>query len=438
MYGAGENLLLRGSAAALPPEVRALSGRVQCVYLDPPFMTGDVFQRKRPYGEKGWRKGTPAVTLPGYADRFPDEEAYLSLLGAMVENARTLLYREGVFCLHLDWRMSARARLLCDRVFGRENFLNEIIWAYESGGRSKKFFPRKHDTLLLYAAGPGYHFDLTRVPLSRGENRKNHMARKVDENGRTYSSIVSGGREYRYYDDDPVYPGDVWADIGFLQQKDPERTGYPTQKPLKLLERVLLPVTRPGDWVADLCCGSGTTLAEAERLDCHYLGMDQNPEAIAVSLARLEAENLSVFCPTSAEEAPLHAQIRTPEYSDREAEPRPIERHTQLSFLEEDLPDPSFSLPPIESIPQAPAAFLTLEGLDLAGGIWPPDVPSFDFIESWETGRVSGDVFFCEKRFRRTFAEPGLPTRIPIDPDNPPDLMITDASGARRCWRWTI
>ena len=89
-----------------------------------------------------------------------------------------------------------------------------------------------------------------------------------------FSRITSNGKEYRYYDDEPVYPGDVWSDISILQQRDPERTGYATQKPLKLLERLLLPVTNPGDLVVDLCCGSGTTLEEAQKLVLEDAGLE--------------------------------------------------------------------------------------------------------------------------------------------------------------------
>lgn len=167
--------------------------------------------------------------------------------------------------------------LLCDEIFGEDMFLNEIVWSYESGGRAKKYFSRKHDTILLYARSKDYHFDLRRVPLVRAEHRKNQMRRCVDENGRSYSQITTGGKVYRYYDDAPVYPGDVWSDISHLQQKDPERTGYPTQKPLKLLERLLLPVVREGDMVADLCCGSGTAMEAAQSLGLPLCRRGQEP-----------------------------------------------------------------------------------------------------------------------------------------------------------------
>ena len=395
VYGGGENLLILGSIQKLPPEIRQLRGQAQCVYLDPPFMTGERFRRKRVYGEKGWRRGSPSLDLPGFEDRFADEKAYLRFLRRMITAGRDLLKPEGVFCLHLDWRMSAQARILCDKLFGTDLFLNEIIWSYESGGRSRKCFPRKHDTILLYARSGKYRFDLTQVPLPRGEHRKNHMARKVDENGRSYSSITAGGKEYRYYDDEPVYPGDVWTDIGFLQQKDPERTGYPTQKPLKLLERLLRPVVQPGDLVADLCCGSGTALAAAERLGCRYAGMDACPESIAVCQGRLKAENLTVIAPTEMDGVPVLAEY------------------------------------------DAEAGRLRMGGTAPEGAPYPEKATPEELTEAWETGRAEAGVFTAEKRYARSFRYPALIDSLGISGGKMPDLLVTDAAGKRRAYRWS-
>ena len=394
VYGTGENRLICGDVMRLPREIREMAGQVQCVYLDPPFMTGASFKRRRVYGEKGWRRGSPSLTLPSYEDKFPDEKAYLRMIRKMITASRDLLQAEGVFCLHLDWRMSAKAREICDRVFGRERFLNEIIWSYESGGRSRHFFPRKHDTILMYARSAEYRFDLSKVPLARGEHRKNHMARGMDEDGRTYSSIRSGNKEYRYYDDEPVYPGDVWTDIGFLQQRDPERTGFLTQKPMKLIDRLLRPVTAPGDRVADLCCGSGTTLAAAEKLGCRYIGLEKDPAAVAVSLARLKAEDLTVSCPTDPAPAELQAEY-----------------------------DPE-------------AGRLRMGGLALQGEIFPKKVPPIDLLESWETGRIEGGVFYTQKRFQRSFQYPALVDSLGVPAGAMPDILTTDAAGIRRAYRW--
>ena len=388
IFGTGENLLLCGSVMRLPEEFRALAGKIQCVYVDPPFMTGEKFMRRRPYGEKGWKTGTPAPRYPAYEDRFTNEKQYLRLLRRVISAGRMLLSDTGVFYLHLDWRMSAPARLMCDREFGKTRFLNEIIWSYESGGRAKKYFSRKHDVILLYAKSKDYFFDLTRVPLSREGGRRNHMARGRDEQGRLFSRITSNGKEYRYYDDEPVYPGDVWSDISHLQQRDPERTGYATQKPLKLLERLLLPVTNPGDWVADLCCGSGTALEAAQRLDCRFAGLDLNPEAISVALSRLKPENLTVACPCG-NEAKLLAS-------------------------------------------QDPKGF-TLEGLLTENPAFPAHTTPLDNLESWDTGVIEDGIFRAEQTFRRSFRYPELQRSLRT-PEPVRAVMTTDAAGIRRAF----
>ena len=396
VYGAGENLLIRGNVMALPQEIRGLYGKAQCVFLDPPFMTGEKFMRRRPYGEQGWKTGAPAPRYPAYDDRYTSEKEYLRLLRRMIGAARELLCDTGVFYLHLDWRMAAPARMMCDKVFGKTRFLNEIIWAYESGGRSRRYFSRKHDVILFYAKGGKYRFDLTQVPLPRGERRRNHMARGKDEQGRMFSRITSNGKEYRYYDDEPVYPGDVWTDIGYLQQRDPERTGYATQKPLKLLERLLLPVTRPGDLVADLCCGSGTTLAAAEGLGCRYAGMDVNPEALAIALNRLKADNLTFVCP-----APKSGGV---------------------SLLTED---------------DAAGGRFRMNGLEMTHPAFPARATPPDNLESWETGRIEDGVFYAEQRYCRSFRYPELVSSLKTDPRAVEALATVDAAGVRRIWQRT-
>ena len=395
VFGTGENLLMCGNVMALPQEIRDLYGKVQCVYLDPPFMTGEKFMRRRPYGESGWRNGSPAPRYPAYEDRYTTEKEYLRLLRRMVGIARDLLQDTGVFYLHLDWRMAAQARIMCDKVFGKTRFLNEIIWAYESGGRSKRCFSRKHDVILLYAKGQKYRFDLTRVPLSRADKRRNHMARGVDEQGRTFSKIVSRGKEYRYYDDEPVYPGDVWTDISHLQQRDPERTGYATQKPQKLLERLLLPVTGAGDWVVDLCCGSGTTLAAAEGLDCRFAGLDLSPEAVAITLNRLKAKDLTVVCPAGG---------------------------GKVQLLTEDDPE---------------GRRFTVTGLEMKHPAYPAKATPGDNLESWELGTIRDGVFYAEQRFCRSFRYPELVRSLKMDPADVSAIMTTDAAGARRAWART-
>ena len=392
IFGSGENLLMCGNVMKLPDEIRALAGKAQCVCIDPPFMTGEKFMRKRPYGEKGWKTGSPSPRYPAYEDRYTNEKAYLRLLHRMITASRELLQGTGVFYLHLDWRMAAPAREICNKVFGKTRFLNEIIWSYESGGRARRYFSRKHDVILLYARGKDYHFDLTKVPLPRSEGRRNHMARGKDEQGRMFSRIVSHGKEYRYYDDEPMYPGDVWADISHLQQRDPERTGYATQKPIRLLERMLLPVTEPGDLVVDLCCGSGTALEAAQKLECRFAGMDLNPQAVAVTLNRLKPENLKVICPCGTGKAEL--------------------------LVQEDAEEKRFEL----------------EGLRVKHPAFPAGGTPLDNLESWEAGTVRDGVFHADMSFRRSFRYPALTQVLRQDPGEIGAVMTTDAAGIRRAF----
>ncbi len=299
------DLLLRDARG----DFSAWKGQAQCVYLDPPFMTGEDFYLRMRVGEKGWETGKDPLMLPAYRDQFAGKSDYLAFLTGALENARELLNETGSLFLHLDSRMAARARILCDEIFGESNFINEIIWAYQSGGRSMRRFSRKHDVILFYRKSRKQYFDITQVPLPRSENRSNHMRRCVDENGRTYRTIQSGGKTYTYYDDEPVYPGDVWTDVSHLQQKDPQRTGYDTQKPIALLNRIILCSTRPGDLVADLFGGSGTTAAAAAQAGRAYLTSDLSPAALTVSRKRLLGTGMTLTAPAGCPGAALQAEI---------------------------------------------------------------------------------------------------------------------------------
>ena len=287
------------------------AGRVQCVYLDPPFFTGDNFFFRMRIGEKGWTEGTQTLTLPAYTDQWSEGRTpYLQLLRAALEKARDLLAPSGALFLHLDSRMGAHGRILCYQVLGENNFINEIIWAYQSGGRAKKHFSRKHDVILFYARSKAeLFFDISRVSVPRKDNRSNHMRRTVDENGRPCRTIKAGGKLYTYYDDEPVAPDDVWTDVSHLQQKDPQRTGYDTQKPLALLNRIVRCCTRKGDIVADLFCGSGTTLVAAAENECRYLGVDLSAHAISVCRKRLLDTTLEVRTPFARTDSALTAEL---------------------------------------------------------------------------------------------------------------------------------
>ena len=396
VIGRGHNLLLCGDgSAALSGVLAEYAASAQCVYIDPPFMTGDSFTRRRRFGQAGWKTGRPSPEFPAFTDSYDSKDTYLTFLRGLIENAHALLSKTGVLALHLDWHTSAYGRLICDEVFGEEFFLNEIIWSYESGGRAKKYFSRKHDTILLYARTKDYHFDLRRVPLERTEHRKNHMRRRVDEDGRAYSEIKTGGKVYRYYDDAPVYPGDVWTDISHLQQRDPERTGYATQKPLKLLDRILKPVVKEGDLVIDLCCGSGTAMEAAQALDCRYIGVDVCPEAILTTASRLDSRDQTIDCPCTLDDTRL------------------------------------------EGMYTGPGGMMLLTGFTATHPSFPKTEQAMDALESWAAGYIVDGTFVVSESFRRTPRTPELPVfcLLPAG-EGEPAVSTVDAAGRRRVFKW--
>ena len=371
----------------------AWKGQAQCVYLDPPFMTGEEFFLRMRVGEKGCETGKNPLVLPAYSDQFESKDVYLSLLRAALENAKMLLNETGSLFLHLDTRMAAYARILCDEIFGENNFVNEIIWAYQSGGRSMKRFSRKHDVILFYRKSRRQYFDITAVPLPRSENRSNHMRRCVDENGRSYRTIQSGGKTYTYYDDEPVYPGDVWADVSHLQQKDPQRTGYDTQKPMALLSRIILCSTRPGDLVADLFGGSGTTAAAAAHHGRRYLSADLSAAALTVCRKRLLNTALTLTAPT---------------------------QKLQNARMEADF------IPGI--------AFHDVHLADYDPG---PNVPirGLDAVDQWSVGFYQDGVFRSQSNAARRRQSPALPDLLQLPQlRGTPAILIADIYGNRSVW----
>ncbi len=250
-------------AAALPD--RALDA----IYIDPPFGTGTVRTGR------GLR----------YTDRADDPDAFVHWLSPLLEHSRRVLTPTGSLFVHLDYRAVHYVKVHLDRLFGRARFVNEIVWCYAVGGKSRRGFGRKHDTILWYARGDDWAFypDAVRVPRRGGS----HM-RLVD--GVQEKTDRKTGRVYRY----PVHAGKVpedwWTDVETLNHSDRERTGWPSQKPERLIARILGAVTQPGDRVADWFAGSGTTAAVAQRLGRGFLTTDREASAIAVCVKRLTSQ----------------------------------------------------------------------------------------------------------------------------------------------------
>ena len=249
------------------------AGSAQLVYVDPPFGTGAA---------KRGRAGR-------YADPLASITAYLDFLLPRLDVMIRLLDAQGSLFVHLDYRTVHHVKVALDRRLGPDRLVNELVWCYAVGGKGPHAFGRKHDTILWYAAGPRWRFYPDDVRIARRAG--SHMKVTTDDDGRAVQVKTDRktGRVYRY----PVHAGKVpedwWTDIETLNRGDRERTGWPTQKPERLLERILRATTQPGDLVVDGFCGSGTTPAVAERLGRRWLAVDRSKDALAIARGRVSA-----------------------------------------------------------------------------------------------------------------------------------------------------
>ena len=252
---------------------------VQMIYLDPPFLQKESLSLKLGRGQRTIK--LPAENSPASFD------AFFTLMREVLIGCRELLSPSGSLYLHTGSHAAAPLRQMLDEVFGRTNFQNEIIWSYKIGGRAIRHYPRRHDTIFYYRKSRKVYFDITAIGTPRGPARTNHMKRFTDGDGRTGFSTRARGRLYKYYDDDLVYPSDVWTDIEPAPQTGSERVGWATQKPEELLKRMLLASSREGDLVMDLFCGSGTTAAVSAALGRRFVVVDPSPLSLYTSRKRL-------------------------------------------------------------------------------------------------------------------------------------------------------
>jgi site-specific DNA-methyltransferase (adenine-specific) len=272
-----EDLVLLGDNLELLPELD--EGIFQVAYLDPPFNTGRV-QRRRTLatvtasdgdrtGFQGRRYATSVLAESSYADEFDD---YLGFLEPRLLEVRRLLCESGTLYLHIDYREAHYVKLLLDGLFGRDCFLNEIIWAYDYGARPRRRWPAKHDTILVYVKDPGrYWFDAEAV------EREPYMA----------PGLVTAEKAAR-----GKLPTDVWWHT-IVSPTGKEKTGYPTQKPEGILRRIVQASSKPGDWCLDCFAGSGTLGAVAAALGRRFVLIDSNPEAVALARRRVAAVSTS-------------------------------------------------------------------------------------------------------------------------------------------------
>jgi DNA modification methylase len=247
-----------------------LAGKVALAYMDPPFGTG------RNFG--------------AYDDRWETREALVAMLRPRFEAVRRLLRDDGSILVHLDHRVAHAVALVLDELFGAGDrdpprsppapgFRNEIVWSYGLGGSSSRFYPRKHDVIFWYTKGSQWTFHPPRMP-ARSVRMRGQEKKQLD--------VFVGPPSL---DDDSLTLSDTW-DVAAINNMAKERTGYPTQKPLALLERLILAHSNPGDLVLDPFCGSGTTIVAARHHGRKAIGIDAGAEAIRVTRSRLDANDV--------------------------------------------------------------------------------------------------------------------------------------------------
>lgn len=279
------------------------------VYIDPPFGTGTT--------RKGKGKDKEYLDLPD------DPEGLVQWLAPGLAETKRLLRPTGSVFVHLDYRAIHYIKVFLDSLFGRENFVNEIIWCYSVGGKSKRTFGRKHDTILWYGKTKQYAFYPEEVLVPRKPS--SHMRVVMDENGEPVQEKTDrkSGKVYRYPVNRGKIPEDWWTDIELLNRSDRERVGWPTQKPTRLLERIIKATTMPGERVADWFSGSGTTAVVAQSLGRGFIATDREAKAVQCAEQRLRKQALDMAQDGAA---PSDLAIEGPDALTKEAPPCPRQR----------------------------------------------------------------------------------------------------------------
>lgn len=266
----GDNLAVM---SGLLPE---LEGKIDLIYADPPFFTNRRFPARVGRGEDS-RRPHEWQLAEGYSDDWVDMDAYLDMLYPRLALMHRLLAPTGSLYLHLDWHANAYARLLLDEIFGPERLLNEIVWVYHGPSPIRSAFNRKHDTILVYTKSEKYTFNVDAV-------REPYNPATV----KTFASSPRAGFGKVPNLERGKVPEDWWY-FPVVARLHNERTGYPTQKPQALLERILLASSNPGDLVADFFCGSGTTAAAAVQMGRRFIAADGAWRAVHTAYTRLSS-----------------------------------------------------------------------------------------------------------------------------------------------------
>lgn len=254
------------------------AGKIDLIYIDPPFATGADFSVRMEIGDVEWTKEPSAIEDKAYRDTWGKGlDSYLQMMYERLVLMRDLLSDKGSIYVHLDWHVGHYVKLIMDEIFGKENLVNEIIWSYKTGGISKNAFARKHEVILFYSKASKYIFN-TQYYKSYQQKRYNFTEK--------YPEFFDEEMQKWYHE---AVCRDVWDDIFVIgtEPDKPERLDFPTQKPEALLDRIIRASSNEGDLVADFFCGSGTTGAVAEKLGRRWIMADLSRYAIHVTRKRL-------------------------------------------------------------------------------------------------------------------------------------------------------
>ena len=270
-----ENRLILGdNLAVMSALIPEFQGGIDLIYADPPFFTNRRYPARVGRGEDS-RRPQDWELVEGYPDHWPDIESYLDMLYPRLNLMYQLLSPSGTLYLHLDWHANHYARLLLDEIFGPDRLLNEIVWVYHGPSPIRSAFNRKHDIILSYTKSSNYTFNVDAVRQPYNPNTIKTFESSPKAGFGKVPNLKRG-----------KVPEDWWY-FPVVARLHNERTGYPTQKPEALMERIILASSNPGDLVADFFCGSGTTPSVAARLDRRFIANDGNWRAVHTTRARL-------------------------------------------------------------------------------------------------------------------------------------------------------
>ena len=285
--GQKAEILHHGDCLKGIPAVTKKAGPFDLIYVDPPYNAG---------GTRGARKGEGERSegVAAYRDAWGGLDGFLEMFTPRLKKMHEALSEKGTLWIHLDYRAVHDVKVLCDDVFGRSGFAGEVIWVPGNGGRRRTGLSVTHQTILIYSKSRDFIYNADEPSLREpyAETSLKMHFQKEDEEGRRYRERTINKKTYRYYADEGRRIGSVWADCPAMRANTPlnkEATGYPTQKPETLLERIILASTTKESAVLDPMCGSGTTLAVAKRLGRKYAGCDQSPVSIETVKKRLAA-----------------------------------------------------------------------------------------------------------------------------------------------------